>query len=226
MSGRVTEDRIRELARDLAPVKPIPRLRVVGAVVLVTWALAFVADELLGGRALRPAADPAWASPSYLAALLGIALAALGATGAALASAVPGREGTARIGLRVTALGLALALAGWILGVSGGAGDHAGESAGAVLSCAGRALALGVVPALLACGFAARAALRRPVLAAGMALAGGVALGAVAVHASCPSNSPLHQLVAHTLAPVAAAALFTAPLAALLSHWGRRARAS
>jgi len=98
VSGRVTEDRIRELARDLAPVKPIPRLRVVGAVVLATWALAFVADELLGGRALRPAADPAWASPSYLAALAGIALAALGATGAALASAATFAVGAAMTG--------------------------------------------------------------------------------------------------------------------------------
>ncbi len=38
----------------------------------------------------------------------------------------------------------------------------------------------------------------------------------------CPSDSPLHWIVAHTLAPIAAVIVLTAPLAALLARWTRR----
>jgi len=218
----VTEERIRELAQDLAPVTPIPRLRTVGAGLFASFALILVADWVSGGAEPRPLGDAAWSSPSFLAALGGVALVAFGATSAAVASAVPGRAATARSGLRVTALGFALALTGWILGAASGAPDHGGEDLNSILGCAARAFALGVVPALLCAAFAVYAAMRRASLTAALALAGGVALGAVAVHASCRSNSPLHQLVAHTLAPAAAVVLLTAPLALLMSRWARR----
>jgi len=69
-----------------------------------------------------------------------------------------------------------------------------------------------------ACGFHHRVAS----VAAALSLTGGVALGAAVVHASCLSNSPLHQLLAHTLAPAAAVVGLTAPLALLMSRWARR----
>jgi hypothetical protein len=218
----VTEQRIRELARDLEPVRPIPRLRTAGAGILAAWAALVFVDWLAGGWAPRGPSDSAWVTPSYLGALAGVALVAFGATSAALASAVPGRGAALRVGLRVTALGAALALAGWAVGASLGPADHGGEDLRSILGCAAHAFGLGLVPALLACAFAAFAALRRARVTAALALAGGVALGAVAVHASCRSNSALHQLVAHTLAPAAAVILLTAPLAPLLGRWARR----
>jgi hypothetical protein len=81
---------------------------------------------------------------------------------------------------------------------------------------------LGAGPVLLACAFIVYAAVRRPGTGTAWALAGGVALGAVAVHATCPSESPLHWLVAHTLAPVMAVLLLTAPLTTLLARRARR----
>jgi hypothetical protein len=90
------------------------------------------------------------------------------------------------------------------------------------VGCIQRALLLGVAPALLASAFVAHASLRRPRTAAALALAGGIALGAFAVHASCPSGSALHALVGHTLVPVAAAAILVAPLAAVLGRWVHR----
>lgn len=218
----MTDERIRELARDLEPVRRIPRLRAVGAGVVASWVLVVLADWLAGGWTPRAASDSAWTSPSYLAALAGLALVAFGATSAALASSVPGRAAAVRLGLRVSALGVALALAGWILGVAAGGHDHGGEDLGSILGCATRALGIGVIPVTLACAFVAYAALRRASLTAALALAGGVALGAAAVHVSCPSNSPLHQLVAHTFAPAAAVVLLTAPLALLMGRWARR----
>lgn len=218
----MTEQRIRELARDLEPVRPIPRLRMVELGVVASWAAIVFADWLAGGWAPRAASDSAWVTPSYLGALAGVALVAVGAISAALASAVPGREAAVRVGLRVTAVGAALALAGWALGVTIGPVDHGGEDLGSILGCATKALGLGVVPTLLACAFVAFAVLRRASVSAALAVGGGVALGAVAVHASCPSNSALHQLVAHTLAPAAAVILLTAPLAPLLGRWARR----
>jgi hypothetical protein len=218
----MTEQRIRELARDLTPVKPIPRLRTAAASVLAIWALVLAADWATGGAGPRPLRDAAWASPSYLAALAGVVLVGFGALGAALASVVPGRAAAARLGLRVTALGVALAAAGWVFGFAAGAPEHAGEDLGSIFACSSRALALGLVPALLCAGFAGHAALRRAGLTAGLSLAAGVALGAAAVHASCPSNSPLHQLLAHAVAPAAQVAALTAPLALLMSRWARR----
>jgi formyltetrahydrofolate synthetase len=84
------------------------------------------------------------------------------------------------------------------------------------------ALQLGLASSLLASGFIAYAAMRRPSLGAALALTGGVALGAAAVHTTCPSDSALHQLIAHSLAPLVAAALLTLPLAALLRRWRGR----
>lgn len=218
----MTEERIRKLARDLEPVKPIPRLRTVGGILLACWAVALVIDVLVGGPMPRAASDPIWTSPSYLAAVAAAALIALGATSAALGSSVPGREETVRAGLRVTALGAVFALASWGLGVVSAVPDHKGDEWVSILSCGSRALAIGLVPAL-ACGvFAARAWLRGARLTAALALAGGGGLGAFAVQVSCASSGVYHQLFAHTLTPLWSVALLTAPAALLIGRWARR----
>ena len=74
----------------------------------------------------------------------------------------------------------------------------------------------------MACAFIVYAAVQRPGRGTALAIAGDVALGAAAVHATCPSDSPLHWILAHTLAPIAAVIVLTAPLAALVARWTRR----
>ena len=222
MSARTSEERIRELARDLPPVRPIPPLRAAAAGAVALGLAALAAEWLLGGPGLRAGGAVTWLSLSYLATLAGLVLVALGGGVAALASAVPGREAAARLGMGAAALGLGLAVAGGLWGFAHGASQAGGEDLMACLWCIGRALALGIAPALLACGFIVYAAVRRPGRGTALALAGGVALGAAAVHATCPSNSPLHWVVAHALAPVVAAVVLTAPLAALLARRTQR----
>ncbi len=222
MTARTAEEEIRELARDLDPVRPIPPLRSALAAAVALGLVALAAQWLLGGPGLRAGDVGTWLTPPYLATFAGLALVALGAIGAALAGAVPGREVSARLGARVAAFGLVLAIAGGLWGIARGDAPAAGEDLGACLSCIGRAFTLGAAPTLLACAFILYAAVRRPGLGTALAIAGGVALGAAAVHATCPSDSPLHWVLAHTLAPIAAMIVLTAPLAALLARWTRR----
>ncbi len=223
MTARTAEEKIRELARDLAPVRPIPPLRAALAAAVALGLVALAAQWLLGGPGLRAGGVGTWwLTPPYLATFAGLALVALGAIGAALAGAIPGREVSSRLGARVAAFGLVLAIAGGLWGIAHGDVPAAGEDLSACLSCIGRAFTLGAAPTLLACAFIVYAAVRRPGLGTTLALAGGVALGAAAVHVTCPSDSPLHWIVAHTLAPIAAVMVPTAPLAALLARWTRR----
>jgi hypothetical protein len=222
MSARTAEEQIRELARDLAPVRPIPPLRwVLGAAIVLGVVAPFAAHWLLGGPGIRPSGIAVVSLP-YLAALAGLVLVAFGALGAAFATAVPGREAAARLAARLAIGGGAIAMAGGVLGIAAGDGLAAGERITDCLSCIGRSVTLGTGPVLLACAFIVYAAVRRPGTGTVWALAGGVALGAVAVHATCPSESPLHWLIAHTLAPVLAVLLLTAPLATLLARRARR----
>ncbi len=220
MTARTAEEEIRELARGLAPVRPIPPLRSALAAAVALGLVALAAQWLLGGPGLRAGGAVASSLP-YLATLAGLALVAFGAIGAALAAAVPGREVAARLGARVAAFGLVLAIAGGIWGIAHGDAPAAGENLSAWLSCIGRAVTLGAAPTLLACAFIVYAAVRRPGLGTALAITGGVALGAAAVHATCQSDSPLHWIVAHTLAPIAAVIVLTAPLAARLARWTR-----
>jgi hypothetical protein len=205
------EDRICQLARELEPVRPIPRLRAALATALGLWGAGLAGERLLGGPSLRPGSDAAWFEPAFLAQLGGLVLAALGFTLAALASAVPGREGALRRGLGAGAIGMLAALVGGLWGLPGSPGVSAGEGFAGLAGCGLRALGLGSASTLLGCIFIARAWVRRPAFAAWLALAGGSTLGAVAVHVTCPSNSALHQLLGHALAPLVAAAALALP---------------
>jgi len=221
VSARSAEEQIRDLTRDLAPVRPIPPLRAALGAAVALGLVALAAHWLLGGPGLRPGGSAVSSLP-YLTTLAGLALVALGALGAAFAAAVPGREAAARLGALVAGAGVVLAVAGGLWGLIAGAGLAGGVHIIGCLSCIGRALTLGAAPVLLACAFIVYAAVRRPGAGTALALAGGVALGAAAVHASCPSDSPLHWLLAHALAPVVAVLVLTAPLTALLARKARR----
>jgi hypothetical protein len=222
MSERTTEGLVRELARDLRRVRRIPRLGTVAAAALTLWLAALGIETWLGGPGLALRGDGAWRDPFYLAALVGLGVAALGATLAGLGAAVPGREAAARTGMGVAAAGLGTAAAVGLLGVAIRGADLGAAELRACASCMARALELGVAPALVACAFVARASIRWPGAPSLLALAGSAALGAFAVHATCPANGAFHQLVGHVLAPIAAAALLSVPLAALLARWLHR----
>jgi hypothetical protein len=222
MSVQSTEPLLRELAQELQPVRPIPRLRSVAAGVLLIWLLALFADWMFGGPSPRFAEAELWREPAFLLVLAGLLCTAVGATLAALAGAVPGREGEARIGIAVGIGGLALATASGVWAVAGkGAGTELPALATS-LDCVSRATALGIAPALVACAFLARALVRTPRAGAAAAAVGCAALGAVAVHASCPYGGALHVLLGHSFAPFFAALVLAFPLAALVRRWSRR----
>lgn len=217
----MAEDRIRELAQDLTPVRPIPPLRAALAAAVAFGAVAVLAHGLLGGPGLRPAGSAVPTVP-YLAVLSGLVALAFGALGAALATAVPGREAVLRLGIGVAAAGLVLALAGGLGGMALGQGLTGEESVTDCLWCIARALGLGAAPLLVTGAFLVYAVVCRPGLGTSLAIAGGVALGAAAVHVTCLIDSPKHWLVAHALAPALAALVLAAPLAALLARRVRR----
>lgn len=221
MSERSTESLLRELPRGLEKVRPIPRLRSMLALTLGAFALALLADVLLGHPVPLLAPGVAWGDPVFVAVLAGLLLTAAGGIPAALAGAVPGREGAARWGLGVALLGALMAAGSglWALARADAAG--ASPALSASLQCGGRASALGVVPALLLCLFLARAFERRPLLGAGLGATGALALGAVAVHASCADGRALHVLLGHWVTPTAVALVLALPLSLLVRRLSR-----
>ena len=222
MSVQSTEPLLRELARDLEPVQPIPRLRTVATGVLLIWLLALFVDWMFGAPSPRFAEGELWREPAFLVVLAGLLCTAVGATLAALAGAVPGREGEARVGIGVGIGGLALATASGVWAVADKGVGTEFPALATSITCVSRATALGIVPALVACAFLARALVRTPRAGAAAAAAGCAALGAVAVHTSCPYEGALHMLFGHSLAPFFAALVFAFPLAALVRRCSRR----
>jgi hypothetical protein len=150
-----------------------------------------------------------------------MALTAAGALIAALAEAVPGRRGAVRAGGATALVGIGLAAAGSFSAVVAAGSAPSEIPVDRALACLGRSCVLGALPALIACVLLARACLRRPLLGAAVAAAGGISLGAVAVHASCAAREPLHVLLGHTLGPVAAALLLALPLTILVRRLRR-----
>ena len=95
----------------------------------------------------------------------------------------------------------------------------------ACLSCISHSAILGSLTALASCGFIAYAVLRRPGASTSLAIIGGVAFGAIVVHATCQATDGAHQLVSHVLAPLITAAVLTLPVSRatrLLSNRLRR----
>lgn len=217
MSGRVTDELIADLSRDLRPVRPIAR----PAVAALCVAVGFAVSVTLPGVALRAdlAAKLAEAG-AFLLVALGLAGVAVGGIASALAAREPGREGVERAGRAVLAIAgaagpLALLL-GHLAGHGGAEPPLRGDAA-----CLARGFALGALPAALACWLVARGAATRPLAAAAFSGAGAIAAGALAVHLGCGADGTRHVLLAHALAP-AAAALLALPLAPLLARWRRR----
>jgi hypothetical protein len=211
MSERPTDDLVRALASDLAPVRPIPPLRAMVAALLgLAAGGGALAVALTGG--LRPDLGQRLAGDGVFAgAALALALACAGGSLAACAGSVPGRDAPARAGLGL----VALAALGWcaaLLLLVAAPGGLRAPAAGD-LRCLGLALAAGLPGAAAGFAFVRRAAPRRG-LAYVLAALGAVAVGGLALHLSCPSPEPSHWCWAHAGAPLAAALLVAAALAA------------
>jgi hypothetical protein len=211
VTGDPTRELIRELASDLAPVRPLPRLRFLAAVVLWSWLAIGAAGVALQGLAptfWRSLAAPL-SSGGIFAGLLG---AGLGGALAALALAIPGRERVARVGLALGGGGAALAagIACALLARSSLAAWRA--PAAGDLPCLATALAIGLVPALALGWLAGRAAPHRPLTIALAAAAGAAALGGSVAQATCAWGEAMHLLLGHALVPAVGALALTLPL--------------
>jgi hypothetical protein len=215
-----TERVVGRLTASLEPVRRIPRLRSVAVMALAVAAL--IGALAVGVRGLRADVRALEMTMPWLAVLVGLSLLGVGALVAALGSSVPGREGTTRAGGAGATLGLLLAAgAGFALLVRAMGMEPVGAHwAWEGLVCLASAGAVAVVPGVLLGSFVHRAAPQRPIAALSVAAGAALALGAVAVHLSCPSNDARHLLLFHVGAPAAGAAICWLSLRALRS--GRR----
>jgi hypothetical protein len=223
MTDRSTEDLAQQLVRNLAPVKPIARLRVAAAAIVALWFAAAVATAGMTGAWPRLAEAAFWSNPITVGVLLGLGIASAGALVAALAGAVPGREPLARAGQWAAgAAGVWLIACGlWAVG-AGASEPTAGLVAGSA-SCLAHALTLAIPAALAASFYLSRGAPQHRLIASGVAAAGAAGLGALAVHATCSVAGGFHLLLGHCLTPILAGLLFALPLAWLSSRWSRTA---
>lgn len=216
-----SEGLIRELARDLRPVRPLPPVRRVVAGLLGVWlAVAAVGIALLGWKADLGAL---LAQRAVLSVSLGLVVAGLGGLVAAAALGVPGRERLARGALLCGGAGLAVAAGVGTLLFLRSPAVEPGAPLESDLHCLLVACAVGLLPALGVVAFAGRAAPHRPLVLAVAAAAGAVALGTVAAQASCPYADLRHLLMGHALAPALGALLLVLPLLVALHRTERAA---
>ena len=220
MSSGPAEELIRELARDLDPVRPIPRIRTVTAGVVALWfAVAALGLAALG---LRPDLSEAIIETRGVAVVFaGLGLVGLGGVVAALALGVPGRESLARGAAALAILGMVVAAGVGTLLVAASPARGLPVLLRGDLACLSLAIAVGLLPALGVVWFAGRASPYRPMIMVLAAAAGVAALGAIAAELSCPHSDMRHLLVAHALAPAAGVLLLTLPLLVALKRMGR-----
>lgn len=209
---QTAEDRIRDLTRALRPVHPIPPLRAVFAASAGLWLAVVLVWQWIGDSPIRPLDHPDWSDPLFLSILSGLALVGIGATVGAIASSVPGRAATTRAGLACAAIGGIGAITSGLLSTPVADLGFDIEELFACLSCISHSAAMGILSVLVSCGFIAYAVLRRPGASTSLAIIGGVAFGAIVVHATCEATGGAHQLVSHVLAPLITAAVLTLPV--------------
>jgi uncharacterized membrane protein len=196
-----TEELVRSLARDLAPVRRLPTL---GRVALALAALAAVLVVVQLGFGV--AAGLALVKPDFgsldLQTLLVHSLLASAALAFALGESVPGRERLARLG----AVGVALAFAGLGLvvveRVIGFSGTLADGWLAQTFQCGLGAVVPALIPALVFAAFAARAAPHRAARALVLGAAASIAWLTLPGILRCDFPDALHHVVGHVLAPV------------------------
>jgi hypothetical protein len=221
MSEDRTDVLIATLARELRPVRPVPRL---GIQALGATAIGLAAAALLSAlRGLRPdqvgMADGAWL---FGALAVGLGVVGAGALAAALASARPGRERIAGIA-GIASLGTLLLCAIpalWLL-ASESALPGPGVSGARELPCLVFGLLLGLPVALVVTRLVARAAPLEPRRTALWVALGASALGTLAAHLTCRTPGGWHVVLVHPLAPLVGALLLARPIRRLLARWAR-----
>ena len=219
---RQTRDLIRDLAGDLAPVQPLPRVRFVAGAVLLLWlAIGVVGVAVLG---LAPTFWETLTMPLSPGGIFaGLLVAGTGGVIAALALAIPGRERLARAGFTLGGAGLAISAGvGLVLLVRSPLIEWRWPE-GHDLSCLVNALVVGLVPALALGWFAGRAAPYRPIAIALAAATGAAALGGSVAKAACPADDPMHLMLGHVIVPAVGAFVLALPLLVAIRR-GERAR--
>jgi hypothetical protein len=223
VSGSGSANLIRELARDLEPVRPIPRIRTVVAAVTAAWfAVTAVGLAVLG---LRPdLVEATMSSGGVAAVLIGLLVAGFGSVVAALAMGVPGREWLTRSALAASVLGMAAAVGFGVMLVATTPPAAGGVPFRGDLTCLTVAMLTGLLPAAGMIWFAGRSEPLRPALLVLAAAVGAAALGALTAYVSCAHCDMRHFLVAHALAPAFGALVLTLPLLAALKRRADRCR--
>lgn len=218
MSQEQTQRLIAQLANDLTPVRRVPRLRSVASGVLVVSAGVFAyAVSLSGVRA--DWWQLATSDASYAAVLVGLVVCGIGATLAALAGALPGREVVfQRSGI---AAGLGLAAAVVVGALSLGAQVDLGGSLSDDWICLRAALQLSPLPIAAVLLASSRGWVARPGLTAIAALAGAAGAGALSIHLACGLVGARHFLLGHISAPLLLALVASLPAALLLRRLAR-----
>ncbi|MBW2289342.1 MAG: hypothetical protein JRG90_16155 [Deltaproteobacteria bacterium] len=216
-----TEQFVEDLARDVAPVSPLPRLRTVLLAVLGAWAITFGAMRLLGSGAAAPVGAVPHGDLRFLMIGVGAGIFAVGAMLRALAGAIPGREPEARAGARAAAIGAVAVLLACVWALVGGF-ERGTLDLGGSLMCMGHAVLLALLPMIGVSLFLVRAYARQPLVAAIFAATGTVALGVLAVHLSCHAGGWFHILLGHAFAPFAVGCVLAVPIAFALRARSRR----
>ncbi len=204
-----TEEFVALLARVLVPVRRIPPLRVVVAVLsLLALFLAGIATVLLGPRGSVLGSLP------LVGGLAGFFMFGVGGLVAALGASVPGREDLSRLGLGGVALALAIWAASSIAALRGGGmvGPFDSIWVSATFTCLGLATGIGFIPAVALLAFVIGAFPYRPALAGGLGAAAMAAFGAGAVHLTCAHEGVFHVTLGHVVGPLAGGALVGAAL--------------
>jgi hypothetical protein len=210
VSQGTTEQLARELARRAEPVERLPSLR--GVMVRVLAAASVSIALALAWKGLSPGFLQTGGTMWVFAALVtGLTLVGAGATVAALALGIPGREAASRAGFVSAGLGLVLALA-WVPFLLALPSTSAHALWPSDLVCLLSACAVGVPPGVVALWFVAHSVPHRPSIAVLAAAAGAVGLGAIAAKASCPVDGLRHLVFGHALAPVGGGLLLAVPL--------------
>ncbi|MBW2726432.1 MAG: hypothetical protein JRE71_18790 [Deltaproteobacteria bacterium] len=198
-----TDAMIRELAADLAPVKPLGRVR---DTVLTTLgiSLPFYGYWLITSGLREQFRQGGMPDFVYSMVAIALLLIAVGGLAAGLAAVIPGREDDARLGRNILFAGLALGIlvlfTQWSLGITAVL-DVSGPS----VQCAMAAGMLAIPSALLVARFTfmARGAARHFPRALSLACAGGMGVSSGVVHLTCSHADPLHLVLGHAFAPFA-----------------------
>lgn len=209
-----TDRLVSGLVADLAPVRPLPRLRSGFAVVLSVWA------TLLGVVLLshwhETSVTHGLGDGAHLASFVGLLVASFSATLSALAAGQPGRERTERAGLLGCAVGLLSAALACLIAM--GARDMGAPPPppGADAICFRSGVLLSLLPAGVLLGFLVRGWTARPFRASLVAALAAGGLGAAIVHLGCDVLAPRHLLVGHLSVPIVLGLLALYPVGVLL----------